>query len=180
MAPAQPSWRRCFEAEAAPGLRVSFQRYVRPADGLVHASLSSLGTLPIARGPDGTHLVAVPGNEAFWLGFTRDAGRRGPLHVTATVALADGRTALVTQPAENGLATLDGIRRPDGKLGCLYGAAAVADDPGAVVSVTIAVPAVGSQLTIGLVDPATFVARTGLDPPTPLDQTAGYAGWRLP
>ncbi|MGC4000994.1 MAG: hypothetical protein QM767_27455 [Anaeromyxobacter sp.] len=63
---------------------VSFQRYARPEEGFVGRTPPSHGALPVAAA-GGDHLVAVPEDEAFWLGLVARSPRQPALVRVAAV-----------------------------------------------------------------------------------------------
>ena len=52
-------------------LKVSFQRCLRPADGIHHRPPSSLGALPLGSSETGELMVPVGSTESVWLGLAR-------------------------------------------------------------------------------------------------------------
>ncbi len=148
-------------------VRVSAQRFVRPAGGHVPTPPSSLGAIPFARLEGRAEFaLALADDEAIWLGLT---GPVGALRATAeTVAgervnvhgarISCGLTILVGLTADNdGFPTLDLSR----VLGLrLLGAGDVVD--------------------IALMSRAAFARVGGAPLPKPLDPGLGYRGYRLP
>lgn len=167
-------------------LAVSFQRFATPADGIIDDLPRSLGALPVAAAGEGTLLVPLADDEAFWIGLsTPRAGTRA--EISASVLLADGRVRREATILVTAASRLPGMRREDGRFDA-FTRAATSASPG-VRAVTLAcrigrrggrAPARVVAATVWLADPATFRVRTGQSPPAPLDAEAGYGGWRLP
>jgi len=167
MASDDTPWRIAPEGLISNGAVVSFQRFRRPADGIVHQAPSSCGVLPVGFGGGGLWL-AVPRDEAFWIGVLLDASWRGELEIG--VERIDRTLISLARTGRSGASTIDGIPRPDGRVDvfCHDTILAVQLDGGAVVC----------RIELTSVDD--FVARTGRKPPSPFNADAAYQGWRLP
>ena len=148
-----------------PGLHLSFQRYPRQAG---QAAPSSLGALPVGVDAHGEVLVPVADDEAFWIGIepapgTPATGLRVVVEaagaaVTLPPLRVDGPCRIVTWPGA-------GDRpRPFSRGDCDR----------------IRVAAGAFELSARLVSYEEFSAATGQAPPSRLDPSAGYGGWRLP
>ena len=73
-----------------PGLRVSFQRYLRPRSGVIaHPWPSSLGVLPVGLGYGGDLVIPLDDHEAFWIGLDLAPGAM-PITLSTTVELRSG------------------------------------------------------------------------------------------
>jgi hypothetical protein len=182
------------------GVRLSFQRFQSPADGIVTGTPTSLGALPLARDHAGRLLLPVADDEAFWIGLshTQPAGRA---ELALAVLRADGReldalsgtTWAASRPEVISVPEsrcISGIRRRDGRSAVFARSAVSAEGPGCAALtfyITAAAPAPKTArgkdhagTVIELVDYDAFRTRTGVEPPGPLDPAAGYQGWRLP
>lgn len=201
---------RCGQALCAGGgVRLSFQRYVRPEDGLAPVSPRSLGALPVASDGRGAAMLPVAGGEAFWIGLSVE-----PPATRAVLAIAaigtDGscidvmtgeawpeRAPGVLSPPRivvpdcrwiDGVGSPGSARRafvrpaPDSGEGGWTGLLVRVLESGDAVAEPI--PSAG-QRTEGMwtevvfAAPADFVSATGCPYP-PLDPAAAYGGWRLP
>jgi hypothetical protein len=184
------------------GLRLSFQRFQRPADGTMAGAPSSLGALPVGADDGGRLLLPVAEDEAFWIGLgVADPATR--LDLALAVVLADGREldAISGAPWDEDrprtvsvpeTRRIDGVHCPDGRVAAFARSPASVECPACVelgFHATIATVGPGRErvphrhhasASIELVDYEAFHTRTGLDPPSPLDPEAGYKGWRLP
>src|SRR5438445_6530203 len=71
-------------------LSLSFQRFPRPAHGVLEADPRSFGLLPIARARTGDFLVPLRDDEALWIGLHgRSLRRRVLVVVSVEVALGE-------------------------------------------------------------------------------------------
>lgn len=160
-----------YEIRATPQLAVSFQRYRRPAAGLVAGVPRSCGALPVAQTAPGEWVVPCPPGEAVWIGLVRTAA--GPpcrVVVGSAAGTADADVppdyAVVGVPAGGGyvrVLTLGASPRLDLRV------AAAGASPAALAV----------ALAVALVDAAAFAALTGVALPG-LDESASYGGGRLP
>ncbi len=168
----------------------SFQRFLRPTDGVVRDVPSSLGALPLGCSPSGDFLLPVADEEAFWIGLRSEgAGRRVGLDVDV---VGRGPTdALSGRPWREDAAqsvsiahrlVIAGIRRADGSSWVFSRSAA----PPSPVSRSVRLVlfsngnGVASSVAVVLTDYARFGRLTATSPPSPPDPDAGYKGWRLP
>jgi hypothetical protein len=158
----------------APGVRLSFQRYVLPPSGNVVGTPASLGALPVAQDDGGPWLLPLASSEAFWIGLGAAPGA-APGTLALRARAADGHFVGTAAIAITATSRLSGL--PDGKGSVL--AFARGGGPHGLAELRLQAPG-QAPLRLRLVDPATFAARTGLPPPAPLDPEAGYRGWRLP
>lgn len=141
----------------APGLHLSFQRYVAPPGGQAPERLpASLGLLPVGEA-DGDLLLPLAEGEAFWIGLE---------------AASPARLALAVDGGQLALDRL--VAGPDRILGV----EGLAFSRGQVGRLRLATEE--AVATLRLVDYGEFTARTGRAAPAPLDPRAGYGGWRLP
>jgi hypothetical protein len=178
-------WSTSWALPVSSGLALTFQRFPRPASGVVAQIPSSLGALPVGVNPKGKYLLPVADDEAFWIGLGEsNAGTT----VAILIELADGRLVdaisgepwsvakphTVTVPEQR---WIEGIPRPDGQLNVFSRARTPMGMACRALRFFIG-SAPAAQLD--LVDYATFTRRTGLPAPHPLDPDAGYKGWRLP
>lgn len=134
-----------------PFLSVSFQRYPRPASGLVEASPLSFGLLPVAPSREGDLLVPLPDGEALWLGFD-PASERRPVLVFVAVESGRGRAvdvrtgAPATRAGQGGgiivppQRWIDGVRRPDGRCSAFARRAGGSDATDTRAIVVTAIP----------------------------------------
>ena len=172
-----------------PGLRLSFQRFRRPLSGLMVGSLpSSLGALPIARGRQVGLLVPVAEDEAFWIGLDCSA-LLGPTEVEIYVDLHGGRelehvgrwSQADPKSRSASLLVINGfidsqartrafVRTDDDNFRGCDGLIVRTGRPGLNAFET----------SLRLVSYKAFTEETGRPPPTRLDASAAYAGWRLP
>ena len=166
-----PRWTAGRAGLHCDGLLLSFQRYARPADGIVLELPRSLGALPVGAGSEG-FLLPLAEAEAFWIGVMGGAPANAwPLAVAGVdrtgVALP---IASITSKAD---AFLPGYPRPDGRWGALSrgGCSMLLIEVGR----TNAIPGA----TVRLVSPPEYAALTGQAAPPPLDPSAGYGGWLL-
>jgi hypothetical protein len=123
--------------------------------------------LPVGRGGDG-FLLALPNDEAFWIGLVVHAGGRGQL--TIAVELVDGVAVELGRYQRQGTFVIPGVPRPDGLFDVFC--------PATISHIRLGGAA--EMARIGLAGVEDFVARTGRDPPAPFDPAAAYGGWRLP
>jgi hypothetical protein len=149
---------------------VSFQRYARPVRDRILTTPSSLGALPV-RPWEGTFLLPVGQNEAFWIGVTpSETTGFGKIELRgAHVGNGVERLPTHAMGSETRGAVASGWAQSDGSVEVFC--------VDTITCIFLSVRAHTAEVL--LVDPKTFAARTGLEPP-PLDCTAGYAGWRLP
>lgn len=158
------NWVAAPEGLIEGALRVSFQRYVRPASGRVASVPASLGALPVAAS-DATFLLPISGQEAFWIGLSVIGGVRARLLLTAE--WRDGRT----------------IRFPSVLVPPARVVAGVGDGHGyAVFDATLASLSLHAATArrVEVVGATEYAARTGGDPPDSPDPGFAYGGWRLP
>jgi hypothetical protein len=163
------AWRSGPEGLYSNGAVVSFQRYRRPPENMVRLAPASCGVLPVVREASGFgFLLAVPDDEAFWIGPVIEAGGDGELAIA--VELVDGAVVVVGRYRRSGAFAIPGVPRPDG----LFDACCRA-----TIS-EVRLRSAAGIARIGLADVREFVARTGHDPPARLDAGAAYGDWRLP
>jgi hypothetical protein len=158
----QPAWRAGPDGLTIGARSISFQRFVRPADGTVAGAPASLGALPVAASA-GDFLVPVGDGEAFWIGLM------GPGGIALEAVLPGERRALTPRSRAPELAVVAGLPRPDGRFDVL-GAGLLA------VQVSFG----GRTAQVRLTPPDAYQAATGEPAPEPLDPSSGYGGWRLP
>jgi hypothetical protein len=167
-------------------LAVSFQRFATPACGIIDDLPRSLGALPVAAAGDGTLLVPLADDEAFWIGVsTLHPGARA--EISASALLADGRVRAEATILVTGASRLPGMPREDGRFDAFTRAATPASPGVRAVTLRCRIGRRGGRAlarvaaaTVWLADPMTFRIRTGHSPLSPLDAEAGYGGWRLP
>lgn len=138
---------------------------MRPASGRVSAVPGSLGALPIAA-CGAAFLLPVSAGEAFWIGLSPADDATTQLLITAE--WRDG-TSLQLAPIQ-----LPSLRRV---AGLPVGQEEFTAFDAALAALLLCCQTVAR---VEVVDPATFVARTGLDAPEPPNPATGYGGWRLP
>lgn len=174
------------------GLVLSFQRYVRPASGLVEELPASLGALPAGLCAMDGLIVPLAAGEALWIGLGLALPARGlSLQLGVELGTGDMRDAIAGQPWRAGTAAcievpatprVAGFRRADGRTAAF--ARPGADGCGCVrLALRVAagnISAETPELSVHLVDYGNFSAQSGLAAPAPLDMQAGYQGWRLP
>jgi len=167
MANDENPWRVGPEGLISNDAVISFQRFRRPANGIVQKAPKSCGVLPAGFGRSGL-LLAVPRDEAFWIGVLLDASWRGELAIG--VERIDRTLISLARIGRSGATTIDGMPRPDGgfEVLCSDTILAVQIDNGSV------------SCRIELTSVEDFVARTGREPPSPFNADAAYQGWRLP
>jgi hypothetical protein len=167
MASDENPWRIGPEGLISNGAVLSFQRFRRPADGIVHEAPPSCGVLPAGYGRSGL-LLAVPRDEAFWIGVLLDASWSGELAIA--VERIDRTMISLARIGRLGASTIDGIPRHDGRFDvfCSDTILAIQLDNGAVVC------------RIEITSVEDFVARTGRKPPSSFNAGTAYQGWRLP
>jgi hypothetical protein len=166
-------------------LVLTFQRFRRPASGVIAQIPSSLGALPVGVNPKGKFLLPVADDEAFWIGLGESSARA---ELAVAIEPAEGRLLdaisggpwnpakphTVTVPARR---WIDGVPRSEGQLNVFTRAPTIG---GKTCRALRFVAGSGPAVRIELVDYAAFTLRTGLSPPEPLDPDTGYKGWRLP
>ncbi len=120
---------------------MTFQRYPRPAGGILTGAPRSWGALPVAAAANGDLVVPVADDEAVWLGLSPRSDRRSVLVVLeaelddGTVRDAVAGTAWSEAGERSGLVVpptrwVDGIGRPDGHPLALARVGAGRDAPG--------------------------------------------------
>lgn len=172
-------------------LAVSFQRFQRPASGIIRDAPSSLGALPPGRSSSGDLLLPVAEDEAFWIGLSseRPGGIQVGLRVDVTeIAPTDALSG--QQWSEHAAqsvrvaprALIAGIRRSNSSSWVFARSA----EPPAPGSRSVQIVLFGddnkvvSSVSVAMIDYATFGRVTATSPPARLDPEAGYKGWRLP
>ncbi len=187
-----------------PGLSLSFQRFAWPETGLVERAPPSLGALPVGLSAARELILPLAQDECFWLGLSLTSAAQ-PIALAVGVELRTGkvidaisganwradRSSTVTVPDTS---RIEGIRRLDGRLHVfardtghstdllcarlmLRVAAASAAGHDRSVADLNSKPL---DVTVRLVDYATFAMNSGMPLPGPLNTDAGYKGWRLP
>jgi hypothetical protein len=185
-----------------PGLKLSFQRFRSPLDGLVPAQPRSLGALPVALASNGEVLLPLAEDEAFWIGVRTIPPARCVAFSLAAELANGARIDAVTgeglNEANPGVVStletgsLDGIPCRGGRL-MPFARTPYASQTAPLVGLTVEILAAASEggremplerhrasMYLGLVDYEQFRNRTGLVPPSPLNDEAEYKGWRLP
>jgi hypothetical protein len=155
-------WRAGADGLRASSLLVSFQRYVRPASGVVTRAPGSLGALPVAAAAS-EFLLPLADGEAFWIGVMSPALDLKAVRLEAV--LSDRRQSLELRRTAPDLAVAAGVERPDGSFDVLDRSVLAVAVDGALVRV---------------VDPPTYQTLSGETPPGPLDPSGGFGGWQLP
>jgi hypothetical protein len=169
-------------------LTVSFQRFQRPADGIIQEAPPSLGALPVGEGSGRELLLPVADDEAFWLGVNTDREVALAVNVErqggGMLDAVSGRTWSTRTPQTivlSSFAIIAGIRRDDGTV---WAFARDSDGDTAPACCAIGFFARRQRLrTLGsvrLVTYAIFTTRTGRAPPAAIDPSAGFKGFRLP
>lgn len=178
-----------------PGLRLSFQRFLRPESGVPGQPLpSSLGALPVALDRQGELIVPTADDEAFWIGLDV-APPTHAITLALDVELRSGEVFSAIGDGKANASPVSSITIPSTpRIGGFTQGDAVPHAFARVGGVEIgggcvrlifratsdAVGAEPFEFAVRLVDYATFTAESGQSPPTPLDPNAGYRGWRLP
>ncbi|WP_160108108.1 hypothetical protein [Pseudomonas izuensis] len=186
----------------APGVTLSFQRFIRPATDMIEHTPTSLGALPVAIDSQGVLILPLADDESFWIGLmVYQAPESILVEVAAEIEGGETVDVLCASPwhpdrhcTTNLLETprIAGIRRSDGKLD-VFSRQTLNDGRRPCVRLRFYLRRTPSDKSEGesvdtdwhitllrLVSYATFEAETGLPEPAPLDPTAGYQGWRLP
>jgi hypothetical protein len=161
-------WSAGIEGLRFGSLLISFQRFVRPDDNVIDAVPSSLGALPVAH-CRGAFLLPLSQEEAFWVGVIFPASKPAK-KLELTALHADGRSTPAATLDGPGAKFVPGLKRADGK------------------SEAFSRPwLAGLRVQLGkhaahvrLVDPEAYTTLTGGSSVAPLDESAGYGGWRLP
>jgi hypothetical protein len=177
-------------------LRISFQRCVRPSDGVHYRSPSSLGALPLFACGFSEFLLPIAEDEAVWLGLsTPNAQAPVQLLVKAKTDSQGMLNAYSGRPWQEdnashrsflGISTIDGIYRDDQTVWAFQRCAPTPESP-ACERLSLQArqhpPRQGEQVSqeamVRFVDYAVFEGAAGYVPP-PLDRDAGYGGWLLP
>ncbi len=160
-------WQIGPEGLSYEGIVVSFQRFRRPAQTTVDKAPASCGVLPVAPGRNSL-LLAVPREEAFWIGVLIQVSLSSALEITAE--LSDHTMISLARFTRAGAFTIDGIPRPDGQF-----------DIFCADTIRRVLLGFGSGITrIDVASVEEFVAQTGRPPPAPFNANAAYQGWRLP
>jgi hypothetical protein len=148
-------------------LLVSFQRFLRPGDGVVARAPPSLGSLPVARA-QGRFLLPLRAEEAFWIGITLE--RPGALSQLVLRMLQTCGTHRLAVRLSGLLTVVPGVSQGGGRY-------AVFSHP---TLRGVCVQATGRGVVVRVVDPDSYTLRSGLPAPGEVDASAGYGGWRLP
>jgi hypothetical protein len=147
---------------------VSFQRFLRPAIRTVRKAPRSYGVLPVAA--MGTNfMLALPEQEAFWLGVTVPSTWSGGAWNAAALNTA-GKLVDLERISRPGTFVIPGMRRPNGEFEVLCREN--------VSQIQLVGPAGVAHILV--CSPETFARRSHQAPPEPFDPNAAYGGWRLP
>ena len=190
------------KVRVAPGVTLSFQRFMRPVTDVVECTPTSLGALPVAIDSRGELTLPLADHESFWIGLTVEQAPESVL-VAVAAELEGGEKVDVLSASPwrpDHLCTTNlsetrricGILRTDGKLDVFSRQTL---DGGRMPCVRLRFYLKGAPLVnsaqesvdtpwlitvLRIVSYETFEAETGLPGPNPLDPAAGYQGWRLP
>ncbi|MBT9466232.1 hypothetical protein [Hydrogenophaga sp.] len=185
--PPDASWIQTGHLLTPIGLRLSFQRFERSEDGQVPQPLpSSLGALPCALGRDGSLLIPLALDEAFWIGMQPDDSmpavrltlfvvseevRAAPLPVV--VNALGGRINGYPDSTGQVLSFAREHRSPSGARGCSRLECSIVEIAGTS-------PAAACRFALRLVDPVAFTRESGRPAPSPIDPATGYREHLLP
>jgi hypothetical protein len=148
-------------------LLVSFQRFLRPCDGVITRAPPSLGSLPVALA-QGRFVLPLRVEEAFWIGVTLERPDGCSLLILQMLQ-AFGTHRLAVRLSGQ-LTVVPGFPLGDGQ----YAVFARPMLQGVRVHVT------RRGVVVRVVDPDSYTIRSGLPAPGAVDASAGYGGWRLP
>ena len=190
-------WRIAPEGLFLGGLvRISFQRCLRPTDGIHHSPPQSLGALSLGTEASGELLLPLANDEAFWLGLSplprgavylfaiAETEARDRLNVCTGRPWPEDSASHFTIP---GATAINGIFRDAGTVWALQRVPAGEAPVCKRMSLRVIMPQTphegehaAAAVWIRLVDYVNCSGATGLTAPAPLDPDAGYGGWLLP